>query len=67
MALLVEAEMGEERKTDVELSIHRPNLYLGEKKKKNLVSGSFQKWMEEFSLPCLKKKKQASAVEVRRK
>lgn len=37
MALLVEAGMGEERKTDVELSIHRPNLSLRGKKKLLLV------------------------------
>lgn len=44
MALLVEAVDGRgEKKTHVELFIHRPNLYLWRRKqKKNLVSASFQ-------------------------
>lgn len=48
MALLVEAEMGEERKTDVELSIHRTNLYLGEKKKKTLLVALFKNEWKSF-------------------
>lgn len=49
MALLVEAEMGEERKTDVELSIHRPNLYLGEReKKKTLLVALFKNEWKSF-------------------
>lgn len=70
MALLVEAEMGEERKADADLSIHGPNLYL--RKKKNLVSASFQaEWksfpslVQERGLQQWKWDKNKKSVEIR--
>lgn len=64
MASLVEAEMGERRKTDLEPSIQGPNLYL-RKQNKNLVSAPFQNEWKSF--PLWSNKKRASAVEVRQK